>query len=156
MAVAWHVSRLPLLPLASVKPLLAAPRLALLPSFSSCSTLSRPSLLSPPPPFLPSRPAIHFCSSFIRLLSGGGGQHRGRRLSSLNIRELYLFHSRCFRSSDSSPPSLRLALLARFLPNFPPPNFPSSSSSPYLPCPRLLNALPFAPCSFDSSSIKSK
>lgn len=109
MAVAWHVSRLPLLPLASVKPLLAAPRLALLPSFSSCSTLSRPSLLSPPPSFLPSRPAIHFCSSFIRLLSGGGGQHRGRRLSSLNIRELYLFHSRCFRSSDSSPPSLRLA-----------------------------------------------
>lgn len=99
MAVAWHVSRLPLLPLASVKPLLAAPRLALLPSFSSCSTLSRPSLLSPPPSFLPSRPAIHFCSSFIRLLSGGGRQHRGRRLSSLNIRELYLFHSRCFRSS---------------------------------------------------------
>lgn len=52
------MSRLPLLPLASVKPLLAAPRLALLPSFSSCSTLSRPSLLSPPPSSLSPRDSL--------------------------------------------------------------------------------------------------
>lgn len=66
-------------------------------------------------------------------------------LSSLNIRELYLFHSRCFRSSIlPHPPQTRfarsLASCQTFRRQISRPSPSLHLPSPYLPCPRLLNA----------------